>query len=415
MPPAERGNSPGAPESKMLEVPAADVRRQLARIFASPQFVNTVRLQRFLEVTVEWTLAGRGDELKEYTLGREAFDRGDDYDPRNDSIVRVEAQRLRGKLRDYYASGGRTDPVTIALKPGSYVPAFTWAAQAVLTMPPAPPPADRNTVAVLPFTNLSPEPEQDYFCDGITEDIINELTSIRELNVVGRTSTFAFKGSRIDLREIGARLSAGTVIEGSVRKAGDMLRVSAKIIDAESGRALWSESFDRRTGDVFAIEDEIAGAIAGTLRVTLAVPHNGERHGAPGFEAYSLYLKGRHAWNQMTPSGYADAIDLYSRAVSLYPDYALPYSGLADCYSWLAMWGLRRPHEMFPKAKRAALEALRIEARLAHAYASLGVVPLRSCVERRHGDAAQIDRAGRQLCAGSSRARPQPDVPGQSR
>jgi len=227
---------------------------------------------------------------------------------------------------------------------------------------------------VLPFANLSPEPEQDYFCDGITEDIINELTSIRDLNVVGRTSSFVFKNSRLDLREIGARLSAGTVIEGSVRKSGEMLRVSAQIIDSASGRALWSESFDRQTGEVFAIEDEIAGAIAGTLRVTLAAKQSGERNGPHGFEAYALYLKGRHAWNRMTPAGFREAIELYSRAVALYPDYALPYCGLADTFSWLAMWGIRSPREMFPKAKQAALESLRLDPLLANAYTSLGVV-----------------------------------------
>ena len=352
-----------------------EVREELARVLASRQFRNTIRLQRFLQVSVERTLAGETDELKEYTIGRDAFDRGDDFDPRTDSIVRVEAQRLRGKLRDYYAAAGCADPVIITVNPGSYVPVFTWAIPVATPVAPetiAQPP-DPNTVAVLPFANLSPEPEQDYFCDGITEDIINELTSIHDLNVVARTSSFVFKDSRLDLREIGARLSAGTVIEGSVRKSGEMLRVSAKIIDAASGRALWSESFDRQTGDVFAIEDEIAGAIASTLRVTLAA-HRGERNGPHGFEAYSLYLKGRHAWNRMTAAGFEDAIELYSRAVSLYPDYALPHCGLADTFSWLAMWGIRSPREVFPKAKQAALESLRLDPLLAHAYTSLGVV-----------------------------------------
>src|ERR1051325_9052872 len=222
MPPEDEGDARGAIEPVAQEVPAAEVRRELACILASPQFRNAQRLQRFLQVTVDRTLAGKSDELKEYTLGREAFDRGDDYDPRTDSIMSEEAQRLRGKLRDYYAPGGRTDPVTIVLKPGGYVPTFAWAFPQPAPAPAAPQPPDRNTVAVLPFTNLSPEPEQDYFCDGITEDIINELTTIRELSVVGRTSTFAFKGSPIDLREIGARLSAGTMIEGSVRKSGEV-------------------------------------------------------------------------------------------------------------------------------------------------------------------------------------------------
>src|SRR5258706_13558574 len=157
----DRGDFSGPPKSPALaEVPAVEVREELARILASRQFCNTIRLQRFLQVTVERTLAGKSDELKEYTIGREAFDRGDDYDPRTDSIVRVEAQRLRGKLRDYYAAAGSTDPVTITVNPGSYVPVFAWAMSAAAPAPEAIAlPPDPNTVAVLPFANLSPDPE----------------------------------------------------------------------------------------------------------------------------------------------------------------------------------------------------------------------------------------------------------------
>jgi serine/threonine-protein kinase len=366
-------NPADQPSDDLAAVPESEVREQLQRILASPLFRNSARLQRFLQLAVERTLAGKLDELKEYALGRDAFDRGAEYDPRTDSIVRVEAQRLRGKLRDYYGSLGRTESVVITLNPGSYVPVFSRAAPLPEARAAEPLRPDPNTVAVLPFTNLSPEPEQDYFCDGIAEDIINELITIRGLNVVGRTSTFAFKGSTLDLREIGSRLGAGTVIEGSVRKAGDVLRVSAKIVDAASGRALWSEIFDRPTGDVFSIEDEIAGAIAATLRVTLAAKHTAQRRGIPNFEAHSLYLKGRHAWNRLTQAGYLEAIAHYSRAISLFPDYALPYSGLADALSWIALWGVRRPHEVLPRARRAALEALRLDPQLAHAYTSLGI------------------------------------------
>ena len=338
-----------------------------------------MRLQRFLRLAVEHKLAGETDPLKEYTVGRDAFDRGADYDPRVDSIVRVEAQRLRRKLREYYSTAS-AEPVVIRIPPGSYVPEFTRGDQAPAEIhtepasaaaPTAPP--DPYTVAVLPFSNLSSEPEQQYFCDGITEDIINALTSITELQVIGRTSMFVLGRGVRDPREIGTRLGAGTIVEGTVRKAGEVLRVSAKIIDSETRQAKWSQVFDRKTQDVFEIEDEIAHSIAGTLRVTLRTGHAPEAgRQAPSAEAHVLYLKGRQAWNRMSRAGYLSAIDRFSRAISLYPDYAPPYAGLSDAYLWFSLWGMIRPKEALRKSKPAALEALRLDPGLAAAYASLG-------------------------------------------
>ncbi len=363
----------------------AEVEAQLGRILASVVFRGSARLQRFLQVAVERTLAGEGDRLKEYAVGRDVFDRGADYDPRVDSIVRVEAQRLRRKLREYYQDDGRMDPVVISLPPGGYAPAFARPAQPgpVLARTEgaraegerfaASAPPDSNTVAVLPFSNLSQEPEQQYFCDGITEDIINALTSIPELQVIGRTSMFALRRTAPDPREIGARLGAGTIIEGTVRKAGDVLRVSAKIIDAETRQARWSQVFDRKTTEVFRIEDEIARSIANTLRVTVGSGQPADtRHQAPAAEAHTLYLRGRQAWNQLTRDGFLSAIELFSRAIALYPDYAPPYAGLADAYVWLSIWGMIRPKEALPKSQRLAQDAIRLNPELASASVSLG-------------------------------------------
>jgi TolB-like protein/Flp pilus assembly protein TadD len=226
---------------------------------------------------------------------------------------------------------------------------------------------------VLPFSNLSPEPEQQYFCDGMTEDIINALTAVSELQVIGRTSMFALEPGTRDLREIGVRLGAGTIVEGSVRKVGEMLRVSAKIVDSETRQTKWSQVFDRRTQDVFVIEDEIAHSIAGVLRIARQPIEPLERpRNAPSTEAYALYLKGRQAWNQMTREGFMSAIDLFNRAIALYPDYAPPYSGLAYAYMWLSLWGMIHPAEAFPKSKEAAQQALRLDPGWAAAYATLG-------------------------------------------
>lgn len=361
-------------------IAAAEIQNQLNQILASQGFRRSVRLQRFLRITVERALAGDAEQMKEYTLGRDVFDRGADYDPRLDSIVRVEAQRLRRKLREYYQSQGRTDPIVITLPSGSYIPEFARAEQPHPALVRGEPERtvihahpDPHTVAVLPFSNLSLDPEQQYFCDGITEDIINALAPIPELRVIGRTSMFAMRQLPPDPHEVGARLGAGTIVEGTVRKSGDLLRVSVKIIDSETRQVRWSNVFDRSTKDVFSIEDEIAHSIAGTLRVTLGAAWTWEQHiKAPNTEAYVLFLKGRQGWNQLSRTGYQIAIEQFSRAISLYPDFAPPYAGLADTYTWLAMWGLLRPREALPKSKQAALDALRLDPASAQAHSSLG-------------------------------------------
>ena len=270
MPSSSSGEMSGNTEAS--PVPAAAACEQLARIVESPKFVSSARLCRFLTHIVNRTIGGDLASLKEFSIAMEVFDRTSDYDPNIDAIVRVEARRLRGKLKDYYEGPGRNDPVLIGLRPGSYVPIFRWL---------DPEPANqgqeidatvqaRASVAVLPFVNMSPEPEQDYFCDGISEEIINSLTHIAGLKVIARSSVFQFKGTSFDIREVGRRLDADIVIEGSVRKAGEQLRITAQAIEAQSGYHLWSEVFRRELKDVFAIQEEIAQSVAGLLRVDLS-------------------------------------------------------------------------------------------------------------------------------------------------
>jgi serine/threonine-protein kinase len=355
------------------------VRTQLDRILASPLFVRSERLCRFLRFTVDLALSGKTDRIKEYTLGRDVFDRNKNYDPRADSIVRVEARRLRKKLSEYYQQAGSLDPVSIEFPPGSYVPVFRLklpAAPRLTTPTPLPEnrPLNPRTVAVLPFRNLSADPDQDFFCEGIAEEILNTLTTVPQLNVVARTSVFRYKGAH-DVREIGRQLHAGTVIEGSVRKGGGRLRISVQAIDAIKGILLWSDTFDRELTDVFAVQDEIALAIADSLHVTLAshahpLPSLGRQ---PALEAYTLLLKGRHFWNQVSQAGTAAALTEFTRAIALYPDYAPPYAALADAYLKITFWGVIPPREGISKATQAALEAVRIDPKLADAYAFLGI------------------------------------------
>jgi len=355
-----------------------DIRAQLDRVLRSRAFRNSERLQRFLKFAVECALEGTLDRLKESLLGRIVFDRGSKYDPRTDSIVRVESQRLRKKLREYYEVDGRADPVSIVFNAGSYVPTFAYLTSVFDRGHQTPSKEretrllNRQTVAVLPLSNLSADPEQEYLCDGITDDIIYALSRIPGLNVIGHTSVFALKGAAEDVHEIGTRLGAGTIVDGSIRKSGNRLKIFAEILDVVSGEVRWAETYARTLDGLFALEEEIAQAVARALQITLASPASSwEIRGAPNMGAYLLNLQGRYAWNRMSADGYRTAAEIFERAISLFPEYAPPYAGLADAYLYLALWGLERPSEVFPKAQRSALQALNLNSLLPHAHSAL--------------------------------------------
>ena len=363
---------------------AEEIQAQLGKILESGLFIRSERLRRFLRVAVDRALAGETEGLKEYSLGRDVFDRDEGYDPRIDSIVRVEATRLRKKLSEYYLSPGSNDPVLIEFPRGSYVPVFTHRLPAVPQAASEPQPSgplNPRTVAVLPFVNLSPDPDQDFFCDGITEEILITLTTVPELNVVARTSVFHFKGKTADVREIGRQLGAGTVIEGSVRKAESQLRISAQAIDASNGVLIWSGAFDREVSDVFEVQGEIARHVAESLRLTLAAAPEDPAvaRSSHKLEAYTMYLRGRHYWNKVSREGIGVALNEFTRAIALYPEYAPPYAGLAEACGHLTFWGVIPPREGIPRARQAALEALRLDERMAGAYAILGA--LASCCD----------------------------------
>lgn len=359
-------------------VSPGDVRVQLDRILESRWFRNAQRLRRFLQFAVACALEGTVDQLKESVLGRVVFDRGSHYDPRTDSIVRVESQRLRRRLRDYYENEGSNDTVSIAFQSGSYVPRFSYIeAKETAIIPGERVVGSRLnplTIAVLPFENLSSEPDQDFFCDGVTEDVIFALSRIPGVNVIGRTSVFALKGIAYDVRDTGVRLGAGTVVDGSVRRSGSSVRIFAEMIDAETRHVRWADTFDRTIDDVFAVQSEIAQTIARVLHMTLAPPvSNRLIRGAPSMDAYLLYLKGRYAWNRMSRQGFGTALDVFEEAISLYPDYASLYAGLADVYGFMALWGEVRPKDAYEKALNAAERAIELDPLLGQAYSAAAV------------------------------------------
>jgi serine/threonine-protein kinase len=222
---------------------------------------------------------------------------------------------------------------------------------------------------------MSGDPENEYFSDGITEEIINSLTRLSGLRVAARTSSFVFKGENVDVKEAGRRLGVTTVLEGSVRQAGNQLRVTAQLINVADGYHLWSERWDRELGDVFAVQDEIAGAIAERLEVSLpTLVLEPPRPPTKDVEAYRLYLKGRHAWNRRSEDGLRQAVELFERAIARDPDFAAAHSGIADAYLLLGSYRMDDPDEANAEAKAAALKALELDEGLAEAHTSMGQV-----------------------------------------
>ena len=364
------GRRLGTQEQQAREGPGREaVRRQLEKILAADGFARSARMSRFLRFTVERALEGRAGELKEYLLGVEVFDRKESYDSRVDPIVRVEARRLRAKLREYYESAGRNDPLIIEFPTGGYAPCFR--ARGASPVPAAPAPG--KTVAVLPFANLSTEPDNEYFSDGLTEELIRGLTKVEGLRVAAWQSAAQLKGRDVDVRAAGERLHAAAVLTGSVRRSGNRLRVTAQLIDTASGVYLWSETYDRALRDVFAIQDEISRAIVGTLQVRLAGTFAPARP-ARNLEAWNLFLRGRYHFNRRTGDELRKSLECYQEALALEPSLAVAWAGSADTLTIQAEYGLAHPAEAMPKAEAAARRALELDPLLAEAHASLALI-----------------------------------------
>jgi len=234
-----------------------------------------------------------------------------------------------------------------------------------------------HSIAVLPFVNMSADVENEYFSDGITEEILNALAKVDGLLVTSRTSAFAFKGKNTDIREIGKRLGVKTVLEGSVRKAGNKVRVTAQLINTEDGYHKWSETYDRKLEDIFAVQDEIASSITDNLTKSLTIQKpvkQALRVPTENIDAYNLYLKGMFYWNKWSLPNVKKAISFYEKAIEMEPEFALPYTGLSACHVFLGAVGVSPPRIAYPKAKEYALKALELDDTIPEAHISLGMV-----------------------------------------
>jgi serine/threonine-protein kinase len=366
---ANRENSVTGPVQSTIEHSA--IRGQLEKILAHSLFVRSERMGRFLRLAIERTLEGRTNELKEYLLGVEVFDRKASYDPRVDPIVRVEARRLRSKLHSYYEGDGRNDAIVFEFAAGSYVPRIRSNTEV-----PASVPSTIPTVAVLPFANLSACSDHDYFSDGLTEELIHALTKVSGMRVVAWSSAARLRGVEQEVLEARRRLQVANVLTGSVRISGSRLRVRAQLIETETGTYLWSETFDRQMEDVFAIQEEIARNIVRTLRIQLAGgPEKAPLASSPtSVSSYDYYLKGRYHWHRRTPADLARSIQYFQAAIEADPASALAHAGLADAYTLDVEYGMSYPAVGIPKAKSAAMRAIELDPLLAEAYPSLALI-----------------------------------------
>ncbi len=389
------------------------IREQLDRILKSGPFSQSQRRQRFLDYLVNESLAGRGDRLKGYAIALEVFERPETFDPLVDPVVRIEAGRLREKLREYYDTDGRDDPVLIELPKGHYTPLITfrnaagidpspavnpgdqqaennaepvvaaytepdgeflqpiapryalpnfnqmqlamWAAAALLIVAVSmswmkgrnagPSLPEKPSIAVLSFDNIGDDLKWERLADGITEDIITDLSHSKDLIVIARNSTEVYKGKPVDVRQIGRDLNVKYVLEGSIQSTGDQIRVTAQLIESASGSHVWSERYERPAVDLFAVQNEVTQRIAATLSGWEGAVADAERQlirrkPPANLTAFDTYLLAMEAKHKVTKEGLTQAESLFNKALELDPHLARAYVGLVDTQFYLIDLGL---------------------------------------------------------------------------
>ncbi len=400
-------------------VTAAEVVESLDRILGSEAFSGSPTLGRFLRYVVTERLAGREAAIKEYTIAVEALGREPGFDPASSSAVRVAARQLRFKLQEYYAGPGRSDPVVISLPKGTYVPSLESAAPSAL--PPAPETPVRAgpkrrvsrslllavlltaalgvwlwrlmpdelartsvapaVIAVLPFANLSGTSADDFISDGLADEVTSALAVNAANRVISRTSAWTFKGTRTDVREVGRRLGATYVLEGSLHRSGKRYRVSVQLNAASDGASVWAEQYELERGDVFGVYDTIAQAVHEALNARLQVPAGvlPVRRSTRDAVANALYLEGRYFWNQRTPESMRRALSLFEQAVARDSTFALGWAGLAGVLATMEVNHHTPPGVSAPKAFAAAARARTLDPTLGEPLAAVGL--LRGFVE----------------------------------
>lgn len=366
------------------------IRDQLSLVLESALFTHAQRLGRFLKFVVDETLNGRADRLNQFVIAVDVFDRDETFDPAIDAIVRVEAGRLRSKLLEYYDELGRDDPIRIELPKRSYAATFRHRSgsddarlaageEAGGQVFPGDDPIRTTqltepTIAVLPFINMSPDPEQEYFADGVTEDLITDLSRLPGIAVISRHSTFTHKGTTMSVQQVCEELGANLVLEGSVRRVGDKVRITAQLIEGITGQHLWAQRYDRDLENIFDIQDEVNRKIvsACSLQLSDSDRQKLERRGTEVIDAYDYVLRGMKETQANTMEGSARARYCFESALERDPGYAAAYARLALNYlfRWIQGWS-ESAEDSLDRGLEFALKAVAIDGQLAMAHAAL--------------------------------------------
>ena len=423
--PRKRLQVSGSIESH-ASLPSSDTRTQqirayLAQLLATPQFTAASRRGQLLSYLVEHTLAGDAGKINEYAIGLDVFEKPTSFDPRIESLVRTEFSRLRQRLKDYYAEEGRGDTIVVDFPPRSYAATFEfrdaidpskraampqlvpasvkpvrkrwlWATVLSITALAAVAAAGYlmwkqhaqlaaarqpiHALVVLPFENYSPNHQDEYIADGITEDLTNDLAQWRDLRVVARTSAFAFKGKAEDVRAIGQALGVDAVLEGSFTRDGNNIRITAQLDRTSNGYHLWSHTYETQSGNLLEVQDQVANSI------TTAIRHVSGGGGAPpqiralttNPKAHDLYLQAEYEFYLHTPDSLKKALDLFNQALAEDPSFARAYVGIGDTYLGLTTLTLMTNTESFPAIRQAAQKAIKLDPNLGDAHGLLANV-----------------------------------------
>jgi TolB-like protein/Flp pilus assembly protein TadD len=408
--PRNTGSLPAVQDSLDPEA----ILREIEKIASSRTFRSAAGQRDFLRYVVTEELQGRGHLLKEYSIGVAVFRKNESFDPRLDSIVRAEAHKVRLRLSKYFDNEGLEDLIRIELPLGKYAPVFSLKPRSTIAAwrqhqpvphfapfgDACPHPALR--IAVLPFLNRSSAKEDEFFSGGLTDELSHAFTRIPGLEVIARTSSSQFKGQSIGISDIGRRLNVQALIEGSVRRFGDRLRILVQLDDAVNGHVVWSQAYDRKIGNLIEIQQQISMAITSELGTHfcagMALRLPGPRATSPtaaDSRAHEEYLRGLHFWNRHTLEDFDTAMNFFQRAIAKDAGYARAYTGLAYCCVMLPIIKAVLPSEFIPSVRTAASKALELDASIGEAHIAMAL-PL---IHEYKWEAAEEEfRKGLELC-----------------
>ena len=426
--PRKRLQMPGIIEShaspRNPDARSQEIRATLERLLGTQHFSASSRRGQLLRYLVEHTLKGDADKINEYAIGLEVFQRPESFDPRIESVVRTEFSRLRQRLKDYYAEDGLRDGIVIDFPPRSYVASFTFREAAKLREPTAFPEVARapqlvptsarqarrvwiigaiavlcvaagavagimlwrqhvsltvarqpiHAIVVLPFEDYSPNHQDEYIADGITEELTNDLAQWRDMRVVARTSAFAFKGKGEDIRQIGQQLNVDTVLEGSFTRLGDHVRITAQLNRATDGYHLWSHSYETQSNDMLAMQDEVATSITDAIGQMRGGSPPAIHEPTTNPQALDLYLQGEYQYYLRTPESLKKAEELFNEAIQKDPNFARAYLGIGNAEIAAVSLTTVTQEESIPHVREAAQKAIELNPSLGEAYGLLADV-----------------------------------------